>query len=222
MRKYPVLIVAMATVCAANAADFQPLTQRCEEALALSALPTNLRDRADVYVWKDGEFVKTIEAGGGFHCLVQRNHADAIIPECVTESGRDSMLEAIKVQTRLTASGMSPEAVAEKTEEMIASGEIPAPAEPGVNYMMSDYNFIWTANANGIARIPAHTMFFAPNATNKMVGGDFATAIENPGRPFVAEAGTHSYIITFTAASSDSADVRKQCVGQIEAPTQSR
>ena len=173
-------LATMLAVCGAEAADFQPLTQACEEALALSALPADLRDQADVYVWRDGDFAKTIENGGAFHCVVQRNHPDAIIPECVTASGKDSMLESIFVQTRMTASGMSPDEVAEKAEQMIDSGEIPGPTEAGVNYMMSDYNHIWTANSNAVSHIPAHTMFFAPNATNDALGGSFPDGDQYP------------------------------------------
>ena len=222
MKQTMLSLAAMLAVCSAEAADFQALTQRCEEALALSALPADLRDRADVYVWRNGDFVKSIENGGDFHCVVQRNHPDAIIPECVTQSGKDSMLEAIFVQTKMTASGMSPDEVAERAAEMIESGAIPGPKEAGVNYMMSDYNHIWTANSDAISHIPAHTMFFAPGATNAALGGSFATAIQTPGRPFVAEAGSHSYIITFTASSSDSSDVLQHCAGQFERPANAR
>lgn len=215
---FPLATVLVA--CGAEAADFQALTQQCEEALALSALPIDLRDRADVYVWQDGDFVKTIDNGGGFHCVVQRNHPDAIIPECVTDSGRDSILQAIFVQTRMTADGMSAEEVTEKALQMIESGDIPGPTEAGVNYMMSDYNHIW--NNNAISHVPAHTMFFAPNATNAALGGSFPSAIETPGRPFVVEAGSHSYIVTFTASSADSSDVKKHCAGQFERPAGAR
>jgi len=204
---------------AASAADFRPLTQQCEEALALSALPASMRERASVYVWKDGKFEQTIRSDGGFHCIVQRNHPDAVIPECVTSTGENSILKAIMVQTKLTASGMSQDEVEEKTQAMIESGEIAAPDGPGVNYMMSAYNLIYAPNRDEIGHFGPHTMFFAPHASNEVVGGSFQMAQETPGFPFVVEAGTHSYIVSFTQSAAEPDDVQQSCRGQLDLTT---
>ena len=224
MKQYvkPLVITLIAGGACAQASEFRSLTQQCEEALALSALPVALRDRANVYVWRDGDFEQTISSDGGFDCVVQRNHPDSIIPECVSSTGKDSMFAGIVAQTKLTASGMSLEEVTDEFEKMVESGEVPGPTEPGVNYMMSDYNYIYTSNSGRISHIPPHTMFFAPDATNEIVGGSFQAALETPGLPFVAEAGSHSYIITFTASGSDSADVEQHCAGQLENPSTTR
>ncbi len=200
---------------AVNATEFRALTESCEEALALSALPAELRPRASVYIWRDGQFEKTIDSDGGFHCVVQRNHPDAIIPECITESGEDSILKGIFVQTEMAADGMSAEEIAEKAATMVESGEIPGPTEPGVNYMMSAYNQIYNPAAQSIVTVGPHTMFFAPNATNAAIGGSFPMSQETKGFPFVVEAGAHSYIVTFTDKPADTGDVQSQCAGQI-------
>lgn len=209
---YAISILAVS----AQAGEFQSLTQRCEESLALSALPAALRDRANVYVWRDGDFEKTITSDGGFHCIVQRNHADSIIPECVSSTGEDSILQGIMVQTKMSAKGMSVDEVADAFQELIDNGDVRGPTQPGVNYMMSAYNRIYTSGSNSIARIGPHTMFFAPNATNEVVGGSFAMAREINGFPFVVEAGTHSYIIAFTSQSAETDQVVQHCSGQID------
>lgn len=221
MKKFLSVAIGTATFlsAAAGAVDFKPLSQSCEESLALSALPGVLRERANVYVWKNGDFQKTISSDGGFHCVVQRNHADAIIPECVTSTGEDSILQGIFAQTRMTATGMSLEEVAEKSAKMVEKGDIGSPSEPGVNYMMSAYNKIYSADQDKFLHIGPHTMFFAPGASSDVVGGSFAMAQENHGFPFVAEAGAHSYIMTFTNRSSESDDVEKNCRGQIDTST---
>ena len=211
------LSAALLTLAAPLAvADFQPLTESCEEALALSALPAELRSRADVYVWKGDDFVKTISAGGDFHCLVQRNHDEAIIPECVTATGEGSILQGIIAQTKMHAKGLGAEEVAARAEKMIEAGEIAAPEEAGVNYMMSAYNRIYSPGNDTMLHIGPHAMFFAPGATNEVVGGSFQMAQQNRGFPFVAEAGAHSYIVTFTQTASDSSAVEAHCGGQIE------
>lgn len=206
----------LAATSGAVAGEFQPLSQACEEALALSALPLDLRDKADVYVWQNGDFTKTIDAGGGFHCVVERNHPDAIIPECVTASGRDTVFEGILAKTRLAADGLSPAEADEKMKEHFESGKLAAPAGPGINYMMSAFNYIYIASADEIRTIPPHTMFFAPDVTPDVVGGSFKTATSNPGSPFVTAPGPHGYMITFTAESSEKSQVAGACRGEID------
>lgn len=197
--------------------EFQPLSQQCEEALALSALPDALRGQASAYVWRDDEYVRTVASdGGGFHCIVQRNHPDAIIPECITSTGKDSILEAIKVGTGLVASGVAAGEAEERVRSMIESGEIAGPTGPGVNYMMSAYNRIYSSQTDSFIHFPPHTMFFAPDASAEVVGGSLAMARENKGFPFVVEAGSHSYIVTITERSSESDDVHRHCSGQID------
>lgn len=200
----------------AQATEFRALTQRCEESLALSALPAALRERANVYVWRDGDFEKTISSDGGIHCVVERNHRDAIIPQCITSSGEHSILDGIMERTRLFASGLSADDADAKMREMIDAGDIPGPEAPGVNYMMSDYNLIYTSRTDSVRRFGPHTMFFAPHASNEVVGGSYAMAKETPGFPFVAEAGTHSYIVTFTSKPAETDDVEQNCKGQID------
>jgi len=204
-----------ATGLTAGEIEFRPLTQRCEEALALSALPAELRPRASVYVWREGRYVKTVSSDGGFHCLVQRNHPEAIIPECVTAAGEDSILVGIMAQTRLTADGLGSEEVDERFQEMTASGDIPPPKGPGVNYMMSAFNFIYSPGRDEVMHFGPHTMFFAPHASNDDIGGSFMAASQTKGFPFVAEAGSHSYIVTFTDKSAEPEDVLADCQGQL-------
>ena len=206
-------------IAAAEAVEFNTLTQQCEEALALSALPASLRHRANVYVWRGDDYEQTISSDGGFHCLLQRNHPDSIIPECVTSTGEDSILQGIMMQTKLTAEGLAADKVTETFESMVDEGEIASPTEPGVNYMMSAYNYIYVPRRDEIVHIGPHTMFFAPNASNEIVGGSFEMAQETPGFPVVAEAGAHSYIITFAARSGETSDVEQLCKGQIELAT---
>ncbi len=208
--------LVLATTAGATHVEFSPLDQACEEALALSAIPASMRDRANVYVWRGDAFEKTITSDGGFHCLVQRNHPDAIIPECVSSTGQDSILKGIMTRTRLTADGIPDQEAQAKVQQMVADGDIAGPSAPGVNYMMSAYNRIYIANADQINFVPPHSMFFAPNAESDVIGGSFQEAIATKGFPFVVEAGAHSYIVTVTDKPSNSSDVMQACDGQID------
>jgi len=200
----------------ATAADFKPLSQACEEALALSALPAALRDQASVYVWRNGAFEKTIESDGSFHCVVERNHPDSIIPECVTDTGKDTILAGIEFKTQQTALGLTSDEITDRMKQRFASGALAAPARPGINYMMSAYNYIYIERANEIRTIPPHTMFFAPDVPESVIGQSYDVARQNPGTPMVTASGPHGYMITFTAAASDPTQVVQACEGQVD------
>ncbi len=216
MKKLIGAVAGMLVMSSAHAVDFHLLSQQCEEALALSALPGALRERANVYVWKQHGFEKTIASDGGFYCLVQRNHPDAIIPECVTESGKDSILQGIMIKTRMAAEGLSTAEIEARAEKMLNNGEIASPSAPGVNYMMSAYNRIYSARTKSIIHVGPHSMFFAPDASNAELGGSLKMAQQTHGFPFVVEEGKHSYIVTFTDKSGETDDVEKHCRGQID------
>ncbi|TQV88344.1 hypothetical protein [Aliikangiella coralliicola] len=199
---------------AAQAMDsFIRLTQSCEEALALSALPKHLRDSANVYVLKKGKFAKTITSNGGYNCLVERNHAKAIIPQCVTPNGSKEILPTLKMRTELIYQGKSAEGVKKLLEEKLAKGEIKQPEGHGINYMMSNYNRIF--NNDKLRQIPAHVMFFAPGVENEDIGGSMQLAMKNSGFPFITQPGVHRYMVTMVEHASDSSHVEAACSGQL-------
>lgn len=196
---------------------FKPLTQACEEALALSALPVHLRDKANVHVLQldNGQFKQTIQSEGGFNCLVERNHAHAIVPQCVTPSGTDSILPGLKFRTQLTWSGHSPAEVNAQFDQAASAGKLVPPTQPGINYMMSAHNRIYIEARDNFSQVPAHVMIFAPNIDNDDVGGSQPLAMQNTGYPFVGQSGIHGYLISMVDQASDSADVLKSCEGQL-------
>ncbi|MEM7282183.1 MAG: hypothetical protein AAF438_11200 [Pseudomonadota bacterium] len=199
-----------------HAGEFRALSQACEEALALSAMPEALRQNANVYVWQDADFKKTVSSDGGFHCLVERNHNKAIIPQCVSPSGKDSILQGLMFRTKQAAKGLPPNKMQEKLKAAFASGKLIAPKEPGINYMMSAYNYIYVQNSDSFRQVPPHNMFFAPNTTNEMIGGSWELATGNKGYPFVIESGPHGYMITFTEQAAEIHGVVEHCEGEID------
>lgn len=217
MKKQNTIAAALllAATATAGEVEFATIDQACEEALALSALPADMRDRASVYVWRDGSFERTVSSDGGFHCLVQRNHPDAIIPECVTSTGEDSILQGIMARTKLVADGVPDAEAHKRILQLVADGAIESPAAPGVNFMMSAYNRIYTASGE-VRDIPPHSMMFAPNADANVIGSTMQDAMATKGFPFVVEAGAHSYMVTMTDKPSDSSGVIAACKGQIE------
>lgn len=192
---------------------FIPLTQACEEALALSALPKHLRQSASVYVLKEGKYRKTINSKGGYNCLVERNHAKAIVPQCVTPNGSKEILPTLKLRTEMIYQGKSDSEVKNWLKHKAAKGEIPQPKGYGINYMMSKYNRIF--NNNKLQQFPAHVMFFAPGVENEDIGGSMQLAMKNKGFPFITQPGVHSYMVTMVEYPSDPTQVEAFCAGQL-------
>lgn len=200
---------------AAAGPDSTIRTEACEAALALSALPARLRDDASIYVWNDGDYQRTAAGTGRFHCFVARNHSRSVIPQCFTTSGVDNIMAGELFKSRLVMHGAAPNDAIDAFEARVEKGEFVAPDEPGINYMMSAYNWIYQAARDEFIAVPPHVMFFAPNVEPEAVGSaTFPEAVAQKGIPMVVESGIHAYLVTFTDGSSESDDVVEHCDGE--------
>lgn len=211
--------IAVAVVLAGGAAVAGPdatiSSEACESALALSALPARLRNEANTYVWKDGDYRLTGTGDGRFHCFVARNHPASVIPQCFTASGVDNIMAGEVYRSKLVLNGADPDDAVSAFEAQVAEGAFVAPEEPGINYMMSAYNWIYQSSRDEFIRVPPHVMFFAPHVEPADVGAaTFQQAVAQKGIPMVVESGIHAYMVTFTEGSSESDGVIEHCAGE--------
>ncbi len=191
------------------------LTPACESALALSALPARLRSGASVYVWDGERFSLSQRGAGRFHCIVERNHSQALIPQCADAAGLESVIRGVMQKTEWALSGLSAAERQSRFDALVEKGVLRAPERAGVNYMMSAFNLAWNTARDGLMRIPPHVMFYAPNVSNDDIGGSMAEGTRgNRGVPFVIEEGIHGYMISFVERAADPADARSACRGQ--------
>jgi hypothetical protein len=219
MRIRSLLVASVLTITASVNASPAQLSKACEEALALSALPQRLRSSASVYTLTDAGFVRTRAAQGTFTCIVERNHPQALIPQCVDAAGADTIIPALIWRSERALAGATPQAISAEFNTKVARGEFRAPERPGVSYMTSAYNYIYLPDPDRIVDVDPHMMFYAPNLTNDDIGGSFAARNDNRGLPFILEPGIHGYMISYVDHASDPADVQRECAGQIgEAP----
>ena len=209
--------VALAALLAlpAFATDRLQLSQECEIAVARSALPKSLRDDASVYALVHGKYQKVVEGSGPFTCIVERNHPDSVIPQCMDAAGVDSVLPAILDRSNMAVAGATFETIEAANKEKLDSGHYHAAARPGVNYMMSDYNYIFVGSAGKVLKVPPHVMFYAPGLTNDDIGGSFKGMIENVGTPSTFQEGLHGYMLTYTEHRADPNEVAEACAGQL-------
>lgn len=213
-------IAALAALLApfvGNTAEIRTLTEDCEIALALSAAPLHLRDNAGVYVLGSQGFELARVPANGFRCLVERNHSDSIIPQCLDETSSDANLAAILDAGKWLRDGDTFETVAARRLQALESGRY-ASAGHGLVYMISDYNYIYDARDERMLHVGPHLMFHAPNLTDADIGADAAAAMANRGLPMINAPGPHGFVVSFVEKPSDSGAVRKACDGQLPDP----
>ena len=188
-------IAAPALAQASPAAASRPpalMDREKEIALALSACPPGLAEKAAVYVLGASGYIKVRESGNGFTAIVQHSVPDAQEPQCMDQEGARTFLQRMLLVAELRAQGKSREEIHRAVAEALAKGALQPPQRPGVDYMLSAQNQI--PNEKGVViPFPPHVMFFGTHLTNAAIGVDNKTlgADGNPmGAAFVAGEGS--------------------------------
>ena len=202
----------------AQADDRTDLSEACEVAVALSAAPQRLRADASVYALKDRSYVKVVDGTGPLTCVVERNHSDAVIPQCMDKAGIDSVLPAIIARSMMALDGASSDDITAASQDKLDSGEHVGATRPGLSYMMSPYNYIFVQSSNQVLKVPPHVMFYGPSVTNEDIGGSFSSMVNNIGTPFVFNEGPHGYMVVYTQYPASHDDVAKSCRGELGEP----
>lgn len=171
-----------------------PLPQEREIALALSAAPQHVAERATVYVLRRGGYVKVRDGANGFSCLVTRGHPLSLYPICHDPEGSETVLPVSLRAAELREQGRSREEVDREIAEGFRRGRFRAPRRVGLAYMLSAEGRFESPDG-GMTGWPPHVMFYAPYVREADVG-----AIEEQGvvrrLPVMAGAGEpHGYII---------------------------
>ena len=198
----------------AIAGDLREISHDCETALALSAAPKHLWDRAGVFVLGSTGYERVKDSENGYECVVERNHADSVIPLCFDVQSSDANLAATLEKGKLLRQGRSFEQISSQIEKMLADGSFPT-AGPGVVYMISDFNYIFNGQRDVMLKVGPHVMFHAPHLTSADIGADPQVAFANRGLPIINAEGPHGYMVSFVEHPSDSSRVLAACAGQL-------
>ena len=180
-----------------------PLMDRQKEvALALSSCPAAVAPKAAVYVLEKSGYVKVRESDNGFTAIVQHSMPTSQEPQCMDAEGARTFLPRMLKVAELRAQGKSREEIERVVSDAIAKGVFPAPAHPGVDYMLSTQNLV--PNAKGlVVPYPPHVMFYGTHLTNTDLGVDSADVGSdgNPKGPtFVAGDGSPYALIIVPVA----------------------
>jgi len=187
----------------------EPLPRDLEIQLALSALPSHLRDSATVYILNPGKGFEIARNGtNGFYTFVARTGDDTFRGSWPFTEYRDDILYPIsfdaagaKQQMRvffdaaeMQAKGTSPVELKKTVKERFKTGYYKAPERVGISYMLSPIlRTYWNpeeSDAVATMNYP-HVMYYAPNVSNEDIGGGKLGGLY----PFVIMPGPHGYMI---------------------------
>ena len=174
----------------------QIMDRQKEIALALSACPPSVANKATVYVLDQSGYIKVRDGANSFTAIVQHSMPTSQEPQCMDAEGTRTFLPRYLKVAEWRAQGKGPDEIRLLVADAFAKGLFQPPAKPGVDYMLSTENLV--PNAKGeVTHFPPHVMFYAPYLTNADVGSNGPLGPDgNPDAPaFVAGEGTPSALI---------------------------
>jgi len=210
--KAPIVVLASFLACVSASAllaqspNYPPLSEYlmprdAEIALARSAAPAGVSDRATIKVLTKSGYEVVREGDNGAVCMVMRGFTaptytpaqfrdlvyDPTVhaPICFTPPAVKTALPYYELRTKLAMEGKSPDQIAEAVKAAYDKGELPRREAVTFAYMMSASQHL----GPGIGAWHPHMMVFAPYYDNAMVGGNqFGTPLpqltDDAGTPF--------------------------------------
>jgi hypothetical protein len=169
-----------------------------EIALARSAAPASIADKATVMVLERQGYSTAVQGTNGFLCYVERSWAQVTddaefwnpkmrAPNCFNAAAAASIAPIYLMKTRLVLAGKSRTEIAQAISAALDSGELPALAPGSMCYMMSKEQYL---NDRGHSWHP-HVMFYAAGEAAKNWGANQA------GSPMLAANDPEARVTTF-------------------------
>jgi hypothetical protein len=172
-----------------------------EMALARSAAPANISDRATIRVLTTSGYQVARAGDNDFVCLVMRGWSaptytpvpfrdlvyDAKVraPICFDREAARTVMPYYELRSKLGMAGKTPDQIAEGLQAAYVKGELPK--RGGVSFA-----YMWSADqhlASGIGHWHPHMMVFCPYYKNSMLGGNesggpLPQVTDDAGTPF--------------------------------------
>ena len=169
----------------------RPLPEDEEIALAMSAAPPEISTAADIYVLRANGPVKARSGTNGCSCMVARDlHEGSRYPICYDREATRTVLHRELMELRLRAKGVIEEDVQRAVVEAYDRGELKAPSQPAMAYMMSSKQVLFAspyAEGRRVGAWSPHVMIYMPGATAEQFG---LAASSKVTEMFVSNPGT--------------------------------
>lgn len=158
-----------------------------EIALARSAAPASISDRAEVMVLGRNGYATAVQGANGFLCFVERSWGAATddpefwnpkvrSPICFNALAAKTFAPVYLMKTKLVLTGKSKAEIVQATDLAFEKKELPTVDPGSMCYMMSKRQYL---NDRGMSWHP-HLMFFAPGDVARSWGANL------PGSPLLA------------------------------------
>jgi hypothetical protein len=151
-----------------------PLPDSAEIALAVSAAPPEVSGNATVHAVRDGKVLTLRSGSNGVACMVARDlHEGSLYPICYNAEGARTVLQRELMEVRLRSLGVAEDSIDRAVTSAYARGELSAPRELALAYMMSPRQVLFSSPDAAGRRVGAwhpHLMFYVPGATPAKLG----------------------------------------------------
>jgi hypothetical protein len=153
--------------------QYMPTSQAAEIALARSAGPVAVADKAEILVLGAHGYETAVKGSNGFVCFVERSWGKDFdqpefwnpkirTPQCWNKAAAVSVLPDQLKRTQWVLAGVSKEEMLARTKAALAAHEIGSPAPGSMAYMLSKEQYIQDPQDGAEARWYPHVMFFVP------------------------------------------------------------
>lgn len=152
------------------------MNQTSEIALARSAAPASISNRATVMILTTHGYTVAVKGSNGFTCLVERAFAEPNVPmfqnvkvqdpTCYNAAASRSVLLYTLKRATMALSGATQAQIQQSMLDAIAAKTLPTAPPDSIAYMMSKQQYI---DDNAKAWYP-HLMFFMPQVDGARIG----------------------------------------------------
>jgi len=182
--------------------QYMPASQAAEIALARSAGPAEVSDKAEILVLGAHGYETAVKGSNGFVCYVERSWGKDFdqpefwnpkirTPQCWNAAAASSILPEFLKRTQWVLAGVSREEMQARTKAALAAHEIGSPAPGSMAYMMSKDQYINDPQPGSESRWYPHVMFFVPATEASTWGANVR------GGPIFSTTSTVEPITTF-------------------------
>jgi hypothetical protein len=181
--------------------------QNSEIALARSAAPASISDKAEVMVLGREGYTTAVKGTNGFVCIVERSWGNATdvpdfwnpkmrAPHCFNQPAAQTFLPIFLLKTKLVLAGKSKAEIAQAVASALDKKELPALAPGAMCYMMSKQQYLGDRDKSW----HPHLMFFILGNAEKSWGANL------PGSPILAADDPQEGVTIFMVVVSQWSD----------------
>jgi hypothetical protein len=163
--------------------QYLPASRAAEIALARSAGPAALSDKAEILVLGVHGYETAVQGSNGFVCFVERSWANDFdapefwnpkihTPQCWNAAAASSVLPDYLKRTEWVLAGASKEEMLARTKAALAAQEIGSPAPGSMAYMLSKDQYIHDPRPGAEPCWYPHVMFFVPTTEDSKWGAN--------------------------------------------------